>query len=93
MAMRIEDKLACNRFHVDNDYVHIEINKECKDMDAIQKVVLACPAKLYRVEDGVLKFSYEGCLECGTCRVLGGKTVLKSWNHPIGGMGVEFRMG
>ena len=93
MAMSIDDKLGCNKFHPDDNYAHIELNEECRDMAAIKRVVMACPAQLYRLDNGKLSFNYEGCLECGTCRVVGGGTVLKGWNHPMGGMGVEFRMG
>ena len=55
---------------------------------------MACPAKLYsKREDGTVEFNYEGCLECGTCRVLAGGRIIKSWDHPIGGMGIVFRQG
>lgn len=93
MAMSIDDKLGCNRFHPDDNYAHIEVNPDCTDTRMIERVVMACPAKLYAWENGKLRFNYEGCLECGTCRVLAGGNVIRSWNHPMGGMGVEFRMG
>ncbi len=94
MAMSIEDKLGHNVFHVDNSYKHIEINEDCTDEELKRRVVLACPAKLYSInENGVFKFNYEGCLECGTCRVLAGGRAVKSWNHPNGEMGVQFRQG
>ena len=94
MAMTIEDKLGRNKFIVDNNYRHIEINKECTDKRMMERVVMACPAKLYRIEeDGTFTFNYEGCLECGTCLVLAHDVVIKSWNHPMGGMGIRFRMG
>jgi ferredoxin like protein len=94
MAMTIEDKLGKNKFVVDNNYRHIEINKDCTDEELKRRVVMACPAKLYRIEeDGRFTFNYEGCLECGTCRVLAGGRAIKSWNHPMGGMGVWFRKG
>ena len=93
MAMSIDDKLGVNRFHADDNYAHILLNEDCTDQKEMEKVVMACPAQLYHLENGKLRFNYEGCLECGTCRVLVGKTVLKQWNHPMGGMGIEFRMG
>ncbi len=93
MAMSTEDKLGKNRFRLDS-YSHIEINKECTDKELMERVVMACPAKAYNIdEQGVMRFSHEGCLECGTCRVLAGDKLLKSWNHPMGGMGVAFRNG
>ena len=91
--MNIDDKLGLNHFKVDNSYVHIEVDPDFKDEKEIERVVMACPAKLYRYEDGVVTFSYEGCLECGTCRVVSGGKLIKSWNHPMGAMGVDFRQG
>ncbi len=38
-------------------------------------------------------FDCAGCLECGTCRVLCGDTILKKWEFPQGTFGVEFRFG
>ena len=62
-------------------------------MEEINKVLLACPAGLYHYENGKVTFSHEGCLECGTCRVLSIDKVVKSWDHPMGGAGVQFRQG
>ena len=93
MAMTIEDKLGLNRFNVDGT-PHIEINGNYDDQTLKERLVMACPAKLYRLrDDNTVEFSYEGCLECGTCRVLTGGRIVKSWDHPIGGMGVAFRKG
>lgn len=93
MAMSIDDKLGCNRFHADMSYAHIKVNKEWTDKTEIERVILACPAQLYRLEGDEVKFNHEGCLECGTCRVLSKGKVIESWNHPQGGMGVSFRHG
>lgn len=91
--MTIEDKLGLNRFNVDST-PHIQIDGECPDQALKERLVMACPAKLYRLrEDGTVEFSYEGCLECGTCRVLTGGRIVKSWDHPMGGMGVAFKKG
>lgn len=45
------------------------------------------------VDEGNLQFDCAGCLECGTCRVLCGETILKKWEFPQGTFGVEFRFG
>ena len=93
MAMTIEDKLGHNVFHVDGD-AHIQVNEDYGDQGLIDRLIMACPAKLYsKREDGTVEFNYEGCLECGTCRVLAGGRIIKSWDHPIGGMGIVFRQG
>ncbi|MDM3639094.1 ferredoxin family protein, partial [Proteus mirabilis] len=36
---------------------------------------------------------YAGCLECGTCRILCGETILKKWEYPCATLGREFRYG
>ena len=93
MAMTIEDKLGLNRFSVDST-PHIEINENYTDQKLKERLVMACPAKLYSLrDDNTVDFNYEGCLECGTCRVLTGGRIVKSWDHPIGGMGVAFKKG
>ncbi|WP_349665508.1 ferredoxin family protein [Adlercreutzia murintestinalis] len=91
--MTVEEKLAVDKFHVDEEFAHIEVDKD-GDAKVIDRLVKLCPAGLYvRDENGELTFDYAGCLECGTCLVAGKGTVVKSWNYPRGGMGVEFRLG
>jgi len=93
-GMSIDDKLGFNRFIADEHNAHIILNEDYKDAAEIQRLIKACPAALYRLEeDGRLSFNHEGCLECGTCRVISGGKVIKSWNHPEGGMGIEYRLG
>ncbi len=91
--MTIDEKLAVDKFHVDEGHEHI-----CVDADAspseIERLVKLCPAGLYRLDGtGRLTFDYAGCLECGTCLVVGLGGVVRSWSYPRGGMGVEFRQG
>jgi ferredoxin-like protein FixX len=95
MSMSIADKLALDKFYVDEDNAHIEIDKDYPDLGEKQKLVKACPAGLYSLdEDGhTLNFDYAGCLECGTCRILALGTVIKKWEYPTGTFGVEYRMG
>ena len=91
--MTVEQKLAVDKFHVDEEFAHIEVDKDA-DLAMIARLVKLCPAGLYVIdENGELTFDYAGCLECGTCLVAAGDTVVKSWNYPRGGMGVEFRLG
>ena len=61
MAMSIDDKLGLNKFNADLNWSHIDVDKEYADKSEVRKVVLACPAHLYRLdEDGSLKFNHEG---------------------------------
>ncbi len=42
-----------------------------------------CPAALYKIdENGATSFDYAGCLECGTCRIACGDTIVKKWGEP-----------
>ncbi len=94
MSMTIEEKLGTNKFFVDEQDAHIEIDNNYPDLNEKMKLVNACPAGLYKLnEDNSLAFDYAGCLECGTCRVLCLGTVLTEWKYPNGTMGVEFRYG
>ena len=91
--MSVDDKLGFVKFNTDEEHPHITINPSFSKEDDIKRLVMACPAGLYRYEDGKVIFSHEGCLECGTCRVISGGKVVKSWDHPDGEFGVEFRQG
>jgi ferredoxin like protein len=54
--------------------------------------VVVCPARLFVWEDGGMTFNCEGCLECGSCRVVCPHEALQ-WRYPLGGYGVRFRWG
>lgn len=94
MSMSIEEKLGVNKFHVDESYAHITIDKDYPNLKEKKQLVQACPAGIYKINaDESLAFDYAGCLECGTCRVLALGTIVKEWNHPKGEYGIEFRYG
>lgn len=94
MSMSVEEKLGVNKFFVDEEKAHVEIDPDYPDLKEKMKLVKACPAGLYKLnENGTLSFDYAGCLECGTCRILCLGTVIKKWEFPEGTMGVEFRHG
>jgi ferredoxin-like protein FixX len=94
-TVNVDQKLGLNKFYVDEKNAHIVLKPQDQiDTKEFQKLVLACPAGLYRIdENGNFHFDYAGCLECGTCRVLCGKTILEKWEYPVGTFGVEFRYG
>ncbi len=90
--MTVEEKLGVDKFHVDEHYPHIEVNKNARPED-IMVLVRACPAGLYKYTDGILTFDHAGCFECGTCRILSFGVVVSKWTFPKGGMGIEYRFG
>ena len=92
--MNIEDKLGLNKYYVDEGVPHIIIDANYPDMQEKLKLVNCCPAGLYTLnEDGTLAFDYAGCLECGTCRMMCGHTIVKEWHYPRNTKGIEFRQG
>ncbi|MCK9196468.1 MAG: 4Fe-4S dicluster domain-containing protein [Syntrophales bacterium] len=72
---------------------HIKIRTGKGKDPRLQKMAMICPAGLYSVdEQGETSLTIDGCLECGTCRLVCGTDVLE-WAYPEGGAGVQFRFG
>ena len=72
---------------------HIIIKPGMEKDPRLKKAILICPAGLYsESETGEIVFTTDGCLECGTCRLVLG-TDLLDWNYPAGGFGVQYRFG
>ncbi|MCL1798499.1 MAG: ferredoxin family protein [Eggerthellaceae bacterium] len=93
ITVNVDEYLALNKFEVDEGRAHIELVED-PDMAEFLKLVRVCPAALYKVdEDGKASFDYAGCLECGTCRIACGGTIVKEWGWPGPTMGVEYRYG
>ena len=91
-VMKIEDKLAVNKFDVDKE-VHIRIHedacKECSDNPCLY----VCPADCFKLtEDKRIAFAYEGCLECGSCRIACGRDAI-DWILPRAGFGICYQFG
>jgi ferredoxin like protein len=85
----IEERLDLVRFKVDK-MPHIRINTEtCKGCDTTS-CVFVCPAGLFELLGDEMHFSYEHCLECGTCYVACERKAIE-WEYPRGGWGVSFR--
>ena len=60
---------------------------------ATAQITQNAAGKRARDEDGRKSFDYAGCLECGTCRIICGDTIVKKWAYPGPTMGVEYRFG
>ncbi len=73
---------------------HLIVDQEvCKDCS--KRVCLkVCPANVYTWEDegDEICVSFEGCLECGTCRISCSEEAL-TWLNPDGGFGVSYQYG
>jgi ferredoxin like protein len=93
-AIRIEDKLYQNRYLVDTGRPHIKLQPHEKPSPQMLALTTACPAGCYSLDDqGRVEIVPDGCLECGTCRVLCGENGEVDWNYPRGGFGVLFKFG
>ena len=68
----IEKKLALNVYNVDRSRAHIRIIDRDVCLQCVrQQCINCCHSNCYGPhEDGRVIFSYEGCVECGTCRIV-----------------------
>jgi ferredoxin like protein len=90
--MSINDKLLRTRFIVDAGSPHIKVDTAKCAGCAGEACLTVCPVECYRKEQQKLTFSWENCVECGSCRIICPNGAV-SWNYPRGGFGVCFRYG
>ncbi|WP_223145162.1 ferredoxin family protein [Actinotalea subterranea] len=89
----VPERLAANRFEIDEDESHIEVDQElCRTTGTGKAIIAVCPAGVYSEQDGEILVDYAACLECGTCLAVAAPGALK-WRYPRGGFGVSFREG
>lgn len=89
----LAEKLFLLKFRVDGES-HLILNKSvCWECDE-RRCLVICPSEVYKWEEGKseITVSYEGCLECGTCRVACPLGAI-DWRNPRGGFGVSYRYG
>lgn len=92
-TVNVDEYLALNKYEVDEESAHIEIVDDPDDAE-FDKLIRVCPAALYkRDETGAKSFDYAGCLECGTCRIACGDTIVTKWKYPQPTMGISYRFG
>ena len=93
MSETLEDKLFLDRFKVDEES-HLRIIDESKCIEDCrdQPCLYFCPANVYRLERDRISVSYEGCLECGSCRIACPQLNIE-WRFPKGGYGIIHKFG
>ncbi|MEQ8825252.1 MAG: ferredoxin family protein [Filomicrobium sp.] len=90
----MEERLYQNRYQVDEGRPHISINQRMVDSEALKSLIDICPAGCYAVGDkGRVEIVSDGCMECGTCRIVCQSTGEIEWSYPRGGFGVMFKFG
>ncbi len=93
-TVRVEDKLFQNRYLVDAGRPHIKVRPHETPSANLLALTRVCPAKCYEETDtGQVEISADGCMECGTCRVLCEASGEIEWDYPRGGFGVLFKFG
>jgi ferredoxin like protein len=93
---KIEEKLFQNRYRVDSTRPHISIVDEavCADRCSTKACTSVCPAGCWTREgNGRVTLATDGCLECGTCRVVCDEYRNVAWDYPRGGYGILFKFG
>jgi ferredoxin like protein len=93
MTLKVEDLLFLDRFKVDEEsHLKIKNPDACKNQCQTQACLYFCPANVYRMEGDRIAVAFEGCLECGSCRI--GCTELNiEWRFPKGGYGISHKFG
>lgn len=93
-TIRVEDKLYQNRYLVDPGRPHVKVMPHTTPSPELLSLVTVCPAGCYSMGDnGQVEISPDGCMECGTCRVVAEPSGAIEWNYPRGGFGVLFKFG
>ncbi|MCG5239600.1 ferredoxin family protein [Azospirillum doebereinerae] len=95
MMVKIEEKLYQNRYIVDENRPHIRIKDEAHCAACTSKAcTVCCPAGCYSTnEAGGVTLATDGCLECGTCRVICQDSGNIEWDYPRGGYGISYKFG
>jgi ferredoxin like protein len=91
---KVEDKLYWDRFVVDAGRPHIRVRPHDVPSPALRAMTSLCPAGCYsETDEGKVEISSDGCLECGTCRIVTDGTGEVEWNYPRGGFGILYKFG
>ena len=96
ISVNVEEKLFQNRYRVDHGRPHIRIKQPeiCSNDCVSQACTYICPASCYTAEgNGTVTLITDGCLECGSCRVICTEHRNVDWEYPRGGHGILFKFG
>ncbi|EIZ79667.1 ferredoxin-like protein [Novosphingobium sp. Rr 2-17] len=92
--VKVEEKLFQNRYLVDAGRSHIKVRPHEIPSSGLLAMTHLCPAGCYSLTDnGQVEISADGCVECGTCRIVTAGTGDLEWNYPRGGFGVLYKFG
>ena len=91
---KVEEKLYQNRYIVDESHPHIAIKDKAACVSCEHKACTwCCPAACYTEDGASVTLATDGCLECGTCRVVCQDKQNIAWDYPRGGYGISYKFG
>jgi len=87
--IKLEDILQSDVWNVDEE-PHIVVDYSKCEKCPTKPCIYLCPAGCYTLAGDRVVFSYVGCVECGTCRVICPMDAI-TWNYPKNGHGIIYR--
>ncbi len=92
-SMTVDEKMATVKIKISKEE-HISVNTELCINCMTRPCLIICTAENYKWDEKRkdLIFNYEGCLECGACRLICPEDAI-DWSYPLRGYGVKFRFG
>ena len=94
LSVRVEDKLFHNRYLVDPGRAHIKVRPHDVPSPPLLALLKACPARCYELNaKGQVEITPDGCVECGTCRIIAEPSGDIEWSYTRGGYGVLVKFG
>ncbi|HEX2065760.1 MAG TPA: hypothetical protein VHI93_03010 [Candidatus Thermoplasmatota archaeon] len=92
-VMNVKARLGAAKFVTDaHEHQHITVDPDVCETCPHTMCVNSCPAKCFEFVGGRMQFTYEDCVECGTCDIVCTPGSVK-WNHPRASFGVNYRYG
>lgn len=90
--MSVNESLARNVYHpAAGSHIQLRENLSEEQILLLQKI---CPAGLFTPDSaGRVNVHFQGCLECGCCRLLAEPSALAGWHYPPSGAGLTLRFG
>ena len=94
MRLTVDDRLGRDTYRLAAES-HIKVDTSLCETCLEKPCLLVCPAEVYELLEDNITYSYEGCLECGSCNIAchqrGNGAI--TWRNPEGGHGISYRYG
>lgn len=90
--MSVNESLARNCYHPAAEAHIVPCTSLSEEQIALLEKI--CPAGLFqRDAAGKVNVHFQGCLECGCCRLVASDAALAEWRYPPSGCGLTLRFG